>query len=88
MMWRYTILYMTERCYESGGRVWDQVFQNVCWCLFICIFFTGAPPSFARAPLPVQFLTCTPRSFCFTETRDNARSLGDSRHSKPRVLSC
>ena len=45
MMWRYTILYVTERCYESGGRVWDQVFQNVCWCLFICIFFTGAPPT-------------------------------------------
>ena len=43
MMWRYTILYVTERCYESGGRAWDQVFQNVCWCLFICIFFTGAP---------------------------------------------
>ena len=40
-MWRYTILYVTERCYESGGRVWDQVFNNVCWCLFICISFTG-----------------------------------------------
>ncbi|CAK0783273.1 hypothetical protein CVIRNUC_006472 [Coccomyxa viridis] len=41
VLWRYTVLYMTERCYESGGRVWDQVFNNVCWCLFICIFFTG-----------------------------------------------
>ena len=37
------MLYVTERCYESGGRVWDQVFNNVCWCLFICIFFTGDP---------------------------------------------
>ena len=47
VLWRYTVLYMTERCYESGGRVWDQVFNNVCWCLFICIFFTG---SFAFSP--------------------------------------
>lgn len=45
-MWRYTMLYVTERCYESGGRVWDQVFNNVCWCLFICIFFTGTPSLF------------------------------------------
>ncbi len=44
IMWRYTMLYVTERCYESGGRVWDQVFNNVCWCLFICIFFTGTSP--------------------------------------------
>ena len=47
VLWRYTVLYMTERCYESGGRVWDQVFNNICWCLFICIFFTG---SFASSP--------------------------------------
>ena len=45
VLWRYTVLYMTERCYESGGRVWDQVFNNVCWCLFICIFFTGSLPA-------------------------------------------
>ena len=25
VMWRYTCLYVTERCYESGGRLWDQV---------------------------------------------------------------
>ena len=50
IMWRYTMLYVTERCYESGGRVWDQVFNNVCWCLFICIFFTGDYPCYVYFP--------------------------------------
>lgn len=39
--WRYNILYISERCYESGGRIWDAVFTNVMWCLFILEFFTG-----------------------------------------------
>ena len=44
------MLYVTERCYESGGRVWDQVFNNVCWCLFICIFFTGTSATHPEYP--------------------------------------
>ena len=42
--WRYNVLYISERGYESGGRIWDAVFTNVMWCLFILEFFTGALP--------------------------------------------
>ncbi len=41
IFWRYNILYVSERCFESGGRVWDQVFKQVCCCMFIFEFFTG-----------------------------------------------
>lgn len=41
IFWRYNILYVSERCFESGGRVWDQVFKQVCLCMFIFEFFTG-----------------------------------------------
>lgn len=23
--WRYNVLYIAERCFESGGRIWDHV---------------------------------------------------------------
>jgi len=69
VMWRYTILYMTERCYESGGLLWDQVFNHVCWCLFIFEFFTGAlmsnsnphaaPALPASHPITPQHVPCS-----------------------------
>lgn len=40
--WRYNILYISERCYESGGRAWDMTFQCMVWILFIFELFTGA----------------------------------------------
>ncbi len=39
--WRYNILYVSERCFESGGRIWDHIFDEVCWCLWILSTFTG-----------------------------------------------
>lgn len=41
IMWRHHLLYIYERCYESGGRMWDKVFDYMIWCLFILEFFTG-----------------------------------------------
>ena len=41
IFWRYNILYVSERCFESGGRIWDQIFKQVCCCMFIFEFFTG-----------------------------------------------
>ena len=41
IMWRYNILYVSERCFESGGQIWDTVFKQVCCCMFIFEFFTG-----------------------------------------------
>ena len=43
IMWRYNILYVSERCFESGGQIWDTVFKQVCCCMFIFEFFTGLP---------------------------------------------
>lgn len=39
------MLYVSERCFESGGLIWDNIFDQLCWCLFILEFFTGAPLS-------------------------------------------
>ena len=35
------MLYVSERCFESGGLIWDNIFDQLCWCLFILEFFTG-----------------------------------------------
>lgn len=75
VMWRYTILYMTERCYESGGLLWDQVFNHVCWCLFIFEFFTGAlMPSSKLHSTCNTCVTCLPSHHATTCTmlRTNA----------------
>jgi len=39
--WRYNILYISERCYESGGRCWDMTFKCIVWTLFLFELFTG-----------------------------------------------
>ncbi|BDA42606.1 probable CSC1-like protein ERD4 at C-terminar half [Coccomyxa sp. Obi] len=41
IFWRYNMLYVSERCFESGGLIWDNIFDQLCWCLFILEFFTG-----------------------------------------------
>lgn len=41
VVWRHHLLYVYERCYESGGRMWDKIFEYMMWCLFILEFFTG-----------------------------------------------
>ena len=43
--WRYNILYVSERCYESGGRAWDMTFKCMLWILFIFELFTGRTSS-------------------------------------------
>ena len=48
VVWRHHLLYVYERCYESGGRMWDKFFEYMIWCLFILEFFTGKN-SLARA---------------------------------------
>jgi hypothetical protein len=32
IFWRYNMMYISERCYESGGTIWDHVFDEICWC--------------------------------------------------------
>ncbi|KAK9817083.1 hypothetical protein WJX72_009273 [[Myrmecia] bisecta] len=61
IFWRYNMLYVSERCFESGGRIFQQVFNQLCWCLFIFVFFTAcvllANSAFTQCFLLVAFLT-------------------------------
>lgn len=49
VFWRYEVLYVNERCYESGGRIWDSVFTCVLWSLFLMELFTGCPSPHSSA---------------------------------------
>jgi len=40
--WRYAVLYFFERCYESGGRLFERVFSQLVFSLFIFEAFTAA----------------------------------------------
>ena len=53
VVWRHHLLYVYERCYESGGRMWDKIFDFMIWCLFILEFFTGAAPASGHAMPPL-----------------------------------
>ena len=58
--WRYHVLYISERVFESGGRIWDNVFVYICVCLFVMEFFTGKPPLMLLHP---------PSCCCISHTR-------------------
>lgn len=32
IFWRYNMMYISERCYEAGGTIWDKIFDEICWC--------------------------------------------------------
>lgn len=38
------VLYYFERCYESGGRLFERIFSQLVFTLFIFEAFTGARP--------------------------------------------
>eukprot|EP00889_Picochlorum_renovo_P004507 jgi/Picre1/31537/NNA_006889.t1 len=40
-VWRYQMLYVYQRQYESGGQFWPLVAHRVVGCLFICVLFTS-----------------------------------------------
>ena len=35
-------LYVLQRSWESGGRLFDAFFIQVLWCLFLMVLFVGA----------------------------------------------
>ncbi|KAK9819243.1 hypothetical protein WJX81_003710 [Elliptochloris bilobata] len=72
VFWRYNVLYVSERCFESGGLFWDQIFSQICWCLFILEFFTGCIFMANRAFLPAVLLwaTLTPALYKFARYCD------------------
>ncbi|KAL3131896.1 hypothetical protein ABBQ38_007601 [Trebouxia sp. C0009 RCD-2024] len=67
IMWRYNILYVSERCFESGGQIWDTVFKQVCCCMFIFELFTGCVLLSNRAfpQASIMIATMTPIIYKF-----------------------
>ncbi len=41
LVWRYQILYVCVRCYESGGKMWTMYFKIINWCLALFVVFTA-----------------------------------------------
>lgn len=41
LLWRYQMLYVCVRCYESGGRMWPVFFSIILWCLVLFAGFTS-----------------------------------------------
>jgi hypothetical protein len=40
-VWRYQMLYVYQRQYESGGQFWPLVAHKVVGCLLLCVLFTA-----------------------------------------------
>lgn len=64
IMWRYNILYVSERCFESGGQIWDTIFKQVCCCMFIFEFFTGHP-SCSALPHSLVCVCCSMYAYVY-----------------------
>lgn len=41
VVYRYQVLYVFERSYESGGMHWPAMFDRLCLCLWGLVFFTA-----------------------------------------------
>jgi hypothetical protein len=51
-LWRYQALYVCQRCYESGGRLWPAYSTILTWCLALFVCFTSFLLLLKRANLP------------------------------------
>ena len=59
LWWRFALLYVFERAYESGGLHWQQVHAGVIWALALSVFFTGCVMLFNAAYLQGSLLWLT-----------------------------
>lgn len=41
LVWRYQMIYVCVRCYESGGKMWPVYFVILLWCLGECSTLEG-----------------------------------------------
>ncbi|KAG2454279.1 hypothetical protein HYH02_001310 [Chlamydomonas schloesseri] len=57
--YRYSLLYIYERSYESGGRMWPILFGEIVGCMLIMEFFTTAVLISNEAWTPGIVLVCT-----------------------------
>jgi DNA-directed RNA polymerase III subunit RPC2 len=56
LLWRQQIIYVCQRCYESGGRHWPTFATIITWCLALFVCFTSFLLLLKRANLPAVAL--------------------------------
>jgi len=59
MVWRYQMLYVYQRSYESGGQFWPLVAHRVVACLFICVLFTSTVLILKEAYTQAVLMLCS-----------------------------
>jgi hypothetical protein len=52
-VWRYQIIYVCVRAYESGGKMWPTYFLCVEYCLAFFVAFTASMLIFKKANMQV-----------------------------------
>lgn len=52
-MWRYQIIYVCVRAYESGGKMWPTYFLCIEYCLGFFVAFTSSMLIFKKANIQV-----------------------------------
>jgi len=58
-VWRYQVLYVYQRQYESGGEFWPLVAHKVVGCAFICVLFTAVVLILKRAYIQAGIMLVT-----------------------------
>ena len=85
VLWRYQMIYVCVRCYESGGLMWPLYFKMINWCMAMFVVLTcsillmkkaNVQGVLAFALLPILYLY---NRWC-------SRHYGDKVHSMPLWL--
>jgi len=54
LVWRYQMIYVCVRCYESGGKMWPVYFAILQWCVGIFVLFSSSMLIFKKANVQVS----------------------------------
>lgn len=60
IVWRYQVIYVCVRAYESGGKMWPTYFLCIEWCLGFFVAFTSSMLIFKQANIQVCWLYTMP----------------------------
>lgn len=59
VFWRYAVLYIFTRKYESGGQMWPMVFNRMCFILGTFVIFNFSVLLVKKAFIQATVLICT-----------------------------
>jgi hypothetical protein len=54
LVWRYQMIYVCVRCYESGGKMWPVYFAILQCCVGIFVLFSSSMLIFKKANVQVS----------------------------------